>query len=69
MLFLLIPEIDIVLIHTLMFEADEETCLQTSNRFASLCISLRDDEANSPLLHEMTRYQTLPELAILLALE
>jgi hypothetical protein len=39
----LVPDADIVVIHKLMIEADEETYLQTANKFGPLCISYRDD--------------------------
>ena len=38
-----VPDADIVVMHKLMIEADEETYIQTANRFAPLCISYRDD--------------------------
>ncbi len=38
-----IPDADIVVMHKLMIEADEETYLQKANRLAPLCISYRDD--------------------------
>jgi hypothetical protein len=34
----LVPDADIVVMHKLMIEADEETYLQTANRFAPVCI-------------------------------
>ena len=38
-----IPDADIVVIHKLMIEADEETYLQKANRLSPLCISYRED--------------------------
>ncbi|HEY6405911.1 MAG TPA: hypothetical protein VIY29_00435 [Ktedonobacteraceae bacterium] len=38
-----VPDADIVVMHKLMIEADEETYLQKANRFAPLCISYRED--------------------------
>jgi hypothetical protein len=33
-----VPDADIVVMHKLMIEADEETYLQTANRLAPVCI-------------------------------
>ena len=33
-----VPDADIVVMHKLLIEADEETYLQTANRFAPVCI-------------------------------
>jgi hypothetical protein len=38
-----VPDADTVVIHTLMIEADEETYVQTENRFAPLRINYRED--------------------------
>jgi hypothetical protein len=38
-----VPDADIVVMHKLLIEADEETYLQTANRFAPLCINYRED--------------------------
>lgn len=38
-----VPDADLVVMHKLMLEADEETYLQTANRYAPLSISLWDD--------------------------
>ncbi len=38
-----VPDADMVVMHKLMIEADEETYLQTANRLAPLCISVWDD--------------------------
>ena len=38
-----VPDADIVVMHKLMIEADEETYLQKAHRFAPLCISYRED--------------------------
>jgi len=38
-----VPDADIVVMHKLMIEADEETYLQKANRLAPLCISYRED--------------------------
>jgi Protein of unknown function (DUF3262) len=38
-----VPDADIVVMHKLMIEADEETYLQTANSFAPQCISYWDD--------------------------
>jgi hypothetical protein len=38
-----VPDADIVVMHKLMIEADEETYLQKANRFAPLCINYGED--------------------------
>jgi hypothetical protein len=38
-----VPDADLVVMHKLMIEADEETYLQTANRFAPLCIKYGED--------------------------
>jgi hypothetical protein len=38
-----VPDADIVVMHKLMIEADEETYLQTANRFTPKCISDWED--------------------------
>jgi hypothetical protein len=47
-----IPDADIVVMHKLMIEADEETYLQKANRFSPLCISYREDGALSGSIKE-----------------
>lgn len=37
-----VPDADIVVMHKLMIEADEETYLQKAQRFSPLCISYRE---------------------------
>jgi len=47
-----VPDADIVVMHKLMIEADEETYLQKANRFSPLCISYREDGALSGSIKE-----------------
>jgi hypothetical protein len=47
-----VPDADIVVMHKLMIEADEETYLQKANRFAPLCISYREYGALSGSIKE-----------------
>lgn len=47
-----VPDADIVVMHKLMIEADEETYLQKAHRFSPPCISYREDGALSGSIKE-----------------
>jgi hypothetical protein len=61
-----VPDADIVVMHKLMIEADEETYLLKAHRFAPLCISYREDGALSGSLKDRTWRFRLFHVRILL---